>query len=244
MNLRDLQRSFVTNLLGAGASPPGASMEGMSVYAHAYHSQLLTCLRDTHAKTREWIGEEAFDRAGKAYVSVHRPHSWSLDDYGDGFASYLGEEWPDDPDVGELAWLDWTLRRAFSGPDATPVAMASLTDVHWDDAVLTFAPTLRWRYVRSNVAALWRALDEETSPPMAAPGSVPPALRVWRHGFSTRFASMSAIEAACLDLATMGASFGEVCRDLAARVGEEEAASGAGSMLGDWLREGVVTAVR
>jgi hypothetical protein len=55
---------------------------------------------------------------------------------------------------------------------------------------------------------------------------------------------MFAIEAACLDLATMGASFGEICRDLAARVGEEEAASAAGSMLGDWLREGVVTAVR
>jgi len=75
MNLRDVQRSFVANLLGAGAPPAGASMEGMSVYAHAYHSQLLACLRDTHAKTREWIGEEAFGNAGKAYIAAHRPQS-------------------------------------------------------------------------------------------------------------------------------------------------------------------------
>ena len=243
MNLRDLQRSFVASLLGDAVPSAGASAQGMSVYAHAYRSQLLACLRDTHAKTRQWIGEEAFDSAAKAYIALHRPRSWSLDDYGEGFASYLDDKWPNDPDVGELAWLDWTLRRAFSGADAMPVERASLTNVDWDDAVLTFVPTLRWRYVRSNVAALWRALDEDNSPPMAVIKDTPLALRVWRDGFSTRFASMSAIEATCLDLMTTGASFGEMCSDLAARLGENDAANTAGSLLGDWLREGLITAV-
>jgi hypothetical protein len=243
MNLRDMQRSFSAHLQGADPLPAGATPEGMAVYTHAYRSQLKQCLRETFEKTRLWIGDAAFDEAADVYIRLHPPHAWTLDAYGDGFTAHLDHAWPRDPDVGELAWLDWTLRRAFAGPDQAPVAMAALVNIDWDQAVLTFAPTLRWRHVQSNVAAIWRAMDEDRIPSTSPTETTPPALRVWRHGLSTRFASMPVEEATCLDLATMGASFGEICIDLARRTGEEAATTVAGAMLGDWLRNGMVVAV-
>lgn len=243
MNLKELQQAFSAHLRGEGGPPADARAEGMAVYAHAYRSQLMQCLRETFEKTRLWIGDAAFDEAAGAYIKHHPPCAWTLDAYGDRFATYLDSAWPNDPDVGELAWLDWTLRRAFAGPDETPVAMAALAEVDWDEAVFTFASTLRWRHVQSHAAAIWRAMDEDALPPDSPRTAVPLALRVWRQGLNTRFASMSATEAACLDLGTMGASFGEICADLSRRIGDEAATAAAGGMLGDWLRDGLILAV-
>jgi hypothetical protein len=243
MNLRQLQHSFSAHLRGADSLPVGATTQGMAVYAHAYRSQLKQCLRETFEKTRLWIGGATFDEAADVYIELHPPRAWTLDAYGDEFATQLDRAWPNDPDVGELAWLDWTLRRAFAALDELPVTMAELAEVDWDEAVFTFASTLRWRHVQSNVAALWRALDDDVLPPDAPAAVVPSALRVWRHGLSTRFASMSATEAACLDMATMGASFGEICAELSRNTDEQTATATAGAMLGNWLSDGMILAI-
>ncbi|MDF3980478.1 DNA-binding domain-containing protein [Luteibacter sp. PPL201] len=243
MNLRDRQRAFAAALVG-GFVPAGVDPRGMAVYAHNYRSQLVAALRETYEKTLLWLGETAFDALAAAYVDSHPPVSWTLDAYGEAFIAHLDDAYPADVEVAEIAWLDWHLRRAFSGPDARAIGVGELDADDWDRVEFDFVPTLRYCRVRSNAAAIWRALGDGQPPPVPQGVEAGVGLRVWREGLSPRFASMTADETACLDLALAGASFGEVCTWLGQRYDAEQAARIAGGCLGAWTAEGMVRALR
>lgn len=243
MNLRDMQRGFLAALTGAGPLE-GTDPRGMRVYANNYRGQLVGALRDTYEKTALWLGEDAFDRHARAYVDVHVPSSWTLDDYGAGFADHLDMAYPGDPEIAELAWLDAALRRAFAGPDASPLTIDRLVADDWDTVEFVFVPTLGFRRLRSNAVAIWSAMGAGETPPAAVSLDVDSGVRVWREGLSPRFASMSARECACLDLALAGGTFGEVCTLLARHVGGGQVAHEAGLLLRTWVADGLLVALR
>src|SRR5271168_673386 len=112
----------------------GDAVPGLAVYHHAYRAQLVECLRDTFERVWAWLGDDAFDTAARRYIGARPPRSWTLSDYGVDFAEKLSELYDNDPEVAELAALDWNLRRAFDGYDAAPLDPADLADVDWDRA--------------------------------------------------------------------------------------------------------------
>lgn len=245
MNLDALQRRFASAVTGVG-HPDDFDARGMRVYANNYRGQLVTALRDTYAKTRLWLGDDDFDAAAGRYVDTHAPSSWTLDAYGRAFPDMLEADYPDDPDVSELAWLDSALRDAFSGPDAVALDPAMLAADDWDAVEFAFVPTLRFRSMHSNAVAIWKALADETMPP----GPTRPdeqgesGVRVWRRGLSPQFASMDAHECACLDLALAGATFGEICALLARLHGPTSVAAEAGTLLRTWVADGLILRLR
>lgn len=243
MKLRDLQRGFLASLSGAGPLD-GADPRGMRIYANNYRGQLVAALRDTYEKTALWLGDDAFDRHAGMYVDVHAPSSWTLDDYGAGFPDHLGAAYPEDPEVVELAWLDGALRRAFAGRDATPLTIDRLVADDWNTVEFVFVPTLGFRRLRSNAAALWSAIAAGDAPPGALWLDAVTGVRVWREGLTPRFASMSALECACLDLALAGGTFGEICALLEQGVGAGHVAQEAGLLLRAWIADGLVVALR
>jgi hypothetical protein len=243
MNLRDLQRGFLASLTGAGPLE-GADPRGMRIYANNYRGQLVAALRDTYEKTALWLGDDAFDRYADTYVDAHVPSSWTLDDYGAGFADHLGRAFPDDPEVAELAWLDRALRRAFAGLDTSPLTIDRLVADEWDTVEFVFVPTLGFRRLRTNAAAIWGAIGAGDAPPAALVLDAETGVRVWREGLTPRFASMSALECACLDLALAGGTFGEICTLLEQGVGAGHVAHEAGLLLRAWIADGLVAALR
>src|SRR6185503_21274999 len=100
--------------------------------------------------------------------------------YGADFAETLRALHPDDPEIAEIAWLDWRLRRAFEGPDADPVTPEKLGEVDWDRAVLIFLPTLALGEATTNSAAIWGAIAEDQTPPAAQRLPSAAGIRVWR----------------------------------------------------------------
>lgn len=247
MKLIDLQRRFRAHLLGPPGRPgsefSGAGAAGLAVYHNAYRVQLVAMLRDVYAATHSWLGDDAFEAAARAYVADHPPHSWTLADYGFDLPATLADRYPDDPEVADLAWLDLSLRRAFDGPDMTPVSVDALAGVDWDRALLQLAPTLRWRVITSNCAAIWSAIARGDPPPPAARLAEPLALRVWRDGYAPTFRTIGLAEREALALVSGGADFATVCATFAAR-DPDGAAALCGSFLADWLRDGLVVAVR
>jgi hypothetical protein len=243
MTLKELQRALVDHLLNGDRriSERVRRQSGLEVYHHAYRAQLIACLRDTYERVWAWLGDEAFDRAAAYYVELAAPRSWTLNEYGEEFAATLKGLYPDDPEVSELAWLDWALRRTFDGPDSTPVNIATLDDLNWEAAEFRFAPTLRLGAVVTNSAAIWSALAEDRMPPSVALLPAPAELLVWRADFSPRFRTLGLAEACALKLALAGATFGDICRSRAAVVAEDDAVAEAGTMLGHWLRDGFVS---
>jgi hypothetical protein len=242
MSLLALQRRFSGWLRDPAAAADACldtrQLAGLRVYRHAYRAQLGDALRDTYAITLAWLGDAAFDTAAAGYVARHPPSAWSIGAYGDRFGAYLGRCHPERPEIEDLAWLDLALRRCFDGSDAAPVAFAALTGLDWEQARLRFVPTLRSRRMRSNAAAIWRALSEALEPPAAVRLPAAPVIRVWRKGLSPCFHSMLPLEARMLRDARAGLAFGALCRHA-----RSDDPAVVGRVLEQWLRDELLEAV-
>ena len=246
MNLLAVQRRMREYLI-RGADEIRAQIHGdpsprLAVYHHAYRAQLVDCLRDTFERVWAWLGDAGFEAAARI-TEPHPPHSWTLSEYGDEFDRTLSELYPNDREVAELAWLDWSLRRAFDGRDARPVTADALTDIDWDHAILRILPTLRMRSISTNCAAIWTALSERNAPPAATRLHAPTALRVWRKDFSPHFRAVDSIEQQALTMACDGASFAAICSAIAAGMEPANAPEVAGALLAGWLQDGLIIAV-
>lgn len=239
MNLRDRQQGFVL-ALAAGTVPDDVDARGMAVYANNYRSQLMACLRETYEKTALWLGDDAFNSAASRYIDRNVPSSWTLDAYGESFVRHMEVSFPVDDEVAELAWLDWNLRRAFSGPDSETIGVGDLVADDWERVELEFVPTLRFRRMRSNAVAIWRAIADGVAPPAPVTVELGIGARIWRNGLEPQFASMTADETACLDLALTGANFGELCEYLRRTYDQERTTRIAGGCLGAWTAEGMI----
>ncbi len=249
MSLDLLQRNFCDFL---GDKPNGAAnlvdvttQRGLAVYRYAYEATLIHCLKDTYEKTAAWIGDEDFETVARTYIAQTPSQSWTLADYGEQFGKMLAARYQDDPEIEELAWLDWSLRRAFDAADAPPLDMAELANVDWDGVRLVFGPSFAVRLVSTNCAAIWTALTEDRpDPPMAEALPEPLALLVWRQELSPRYETASGDEFRALTLARSGLSFGALCEAYLEQGGAGADVSQIGDMLGRWLRDGLVVGVR
>jgi hypothetical protein len=130
------------------------------------------------------------------------------------------------------------------GADASPVDAAALTDIDWETAVLHFMPTLELLPVTTNVAAIWSALSGSETPPSATPLPEPADLIIWRHGLAPRFRTATPEERHALSQLREGQTFGSLCAALVERLGEERGPALAGSFLGQWLSDGLITRIR
>ena len=236
MTLQQLQGDFCAYLLDRSPAIESEITGDLGVYHHAYRAQLLNCLRDTFEKSWSWLGDEAFEAAAHAHIKAHPPSSWTLNFYGADFDRTLAELHPYDPEIAELAWLEWSLRRAFDGPDAGAPDPASLAEIDWDNAILHPVPTLKIGNVVSNCAAIWSALAEDGTPPPAERLPAPIAIRVWKQGLTPKFRSVDSREEQALRLILGGADFAELCAILDS---EQEI----GRCLGSWLQDGVIAAI-
>lgn len=249
MNLAELQREFTAFLRSDETVPVQSVAEtaqrGLPVYHYAFRASLTEALRDVFERTHSWIGDDGFYDAAKIHIAAHPPSSWTMSDFGLGFDQTLDGLYPENPEVADLAWLDWSLRGAFNGPDADPLDLTTLGEVDWDNAPLQLVPTLTMREVRTNVAAIWGALNEEgETPPSATLLDEPAILTVWRHDLMPRYHTVSADEARALTMAAERASFGQICAALAddGRDGDELAGM-AGAMLGRWIEDGLLARI-
>lgn len=249
MNLHDLQIEFCAFLRSDRAVPLAsvapAAQRGLGVYHFAHRATLGAALRDVFERTHAWLGDARFEQAADRHIALHPPSSWTLADYGEGFDETLSALYPDHPEVAELAWLDWTLRAAFNGPDSPELDLARLTEVDWDSARLVINPTLASRPIITNVALIWQALEDgEADPPPADRLPSEAVLTVWRQGLMPRFQTIEFVELDALALAMRGESFGAICAMLAkSSAGSEAAAARAGAMLQRWFTEAVLVAL-
>lgn len=240
MNLGELQREFRASLLAEGGGTVGL---GMAVYHNAYRVQLTDCLKEAFRQLLKWLGDEKFDKAALVHIETTPSCSWTLGDYGEGFDRSIASLYPDDPEVTELAWLEWQMTRAFIGCDATPLDVGALGEIDWDRAKLSFVPTLRLGELATNAGAIWSALATETMPPAGERLHTVAAVVVWRHEFLPCFRTIELSERDALERMLAGASFGELCQTLVARLGPDEGVRTAGEMLGAWLRDGMIASI-
>ncbi len=240
MSLATLQRAFQAHLMTGNGDIAGfvepAMQRGLPIYAFAYRETLRAALRDTFEKTLLWLGEDAFAASATAYIDAVPSQSWTLADYGSGFAEHLSKAMPDDPEVAEIAWLDWALRAAFTAAALERADPATLALVDWETATLALAPHLAFRSVGSNVIEVWNGLPD--APVAATLLGAPFGLIVWRNALTPEFRSAELLEVDALGILARGLSFATMCAALA----EKGADVGTiGTYLSHWLGDGIVS---
>jgi len=251
MSLVDQQRDFHSHILSEEAVDwPGwddRMQAGMAVYRNAYRARLMECMQASYDKTWSWVGDESFNAAAAHHLILNPPKSWTLDAIGLGFDETLHQLFADDPEVAELAWLEWEMQQAFVAEDVAPVDGAAFAeetsafdDEGWTGLRLSFAPSLKVRSVQCDIAAIWSAISKEeaVSDPIAL--STPAKLIVWREGLRPCFRQLDAEEGEALDMMQDGKSFGAMCDALSRSGDEDSSAARAGAMLGRWIADGLI----
>lgn len=231
--------------LPAGWTPRHAA--GLNIYRNAYRARLVDALRETYERTARWVGEDAFRAAAAHHVIKTPPNSWTLDHVAEGFVEVLQEVFAGDPEVAELAWLEWAMHRAFVAADIAPLDAARFADgstgfgeEEWAGLKLNFVPSLHLAVMSHDAGGLWNALaaDEFVAPDYALPAPV--SMIVWREDLRPTFMPIGDAEGYGLGEMMRGASYGEMVDSLAGKIGDEDAVMQAGAMLGRWLGNGLI----
>ncbi len=248
------QAEFIAHVLDEERAQPEHWTErqraGLAVYRNNYRAALVDALRDTYERTARWVGEDAFERAAAHHVITSPPASWTLDDAGAEFDETLAALFANDPEVAELAWLEWSMQCAFTAKDAEPLDVEGFTSAtsgfgeeDWSGMRLTFAPGFTLREVDHDIAVLWNALaqDEFDNPDIVL--AAPRYCLVWREGLRPTFALVETLEGEALAALAGGATYAGACTLLVERLGEEEGIAKAGGLLGRWVGEGLLTGI-
>ncbi|MES3024308.1 MAG: DNA-binding domain-containing protein [Pseudomonadota bacterium] len=247
MTLAELQNDFQSWLVGAselaaGRLGPNAAA-GLSVYQNNYRAQLVGCLEQAFPQLRRWIGEDAFLHAAITHIDSHPPHAWTLDAYAADFGATLRAQYPDNPDLHELAWIEYALAEAFVAPDAAPLAAASLAAVDWDAAGLVLAPSFMQHAATTNAHDIWSALSDELQAPEGEMLDEPGGLVVWRRGYVSCLRQVDALEHAALMHLKENGSFAALCDLLVARLGDADGVAKAGALLANWLASDLISSI-
>lgn len=255
MSLAARQQAFMAAILDDEAAPPegwGARQTAaLEVYRNNYRSSLVEALAATFERTQRWVGEESFGKAAAHHVILHPPGSWTIDAAGEGFDATLAGLFANDPEVAELAALEWAMHRAFVAADADSLSMADFAEAtagfseeEWGGLRFAFTPGAALLSVTHDVGTLWNALrDEEfTAPEIAL--AAPHAVLVWREGLRPVFRLMDEADGAALASALGGGNFGEICAALVERLGPDEGVARAGALLGQWLQDGLIAGLK
>lgn len=247
MTLAELQRDFRTWLVSASDDSAtrlaGGAMAGLNVYQNNYRAQLVGCLEDAFPRVRAWTGDEIFHNAVITHIDSHPPHAWTLDAYPRGFGDTLATEFPNNPDLHELAWIELSLSEVFVAADAAPLSIDALSTVDWDTARLRLTPSLMTRVRTTNAESIWSALWEETPVPEGAMLPEPGGLMVWRRQFTSRLKCVDALELEALLHVQAHGDFASLCDLLVERLGEEQGIARAGELLANWLASELIIGV-
>ncbi|MEO5660467.1 MAG: putative DNA-binding domain-containing protein, partial [Polaromonas sp.] len=215
---------------------PGVdAQQRLGIYHHAYRARLAEVLAESFEKTNLYMGGEAFAQEAAAFAVSHPPLVRNLGCYGAALPSYFGERYPDNPELRELAQLDWDLRECFDGPDVPALdAQSAAVDAaqSWLLRESPLHPSLRLRPVSTNVVQLWKAMAEDAEVPAAEALQAARTLAVWRKGLLPHFLTLEPAQAAFVACLARGCSIAQACEELQGlpELGEPQT-------LGLWLRE-------
>jgi hypothetical protein len=219
----------------------------LQVYADAYRLRLLDALGNDYPALQQLAGAERFGAIGRAYIDAHPSTTASLRWFGRQLPQFLAglTEADEQPALAELAWFEWSKGEVFDAPETEPLSLAAVAAVppeHWPSMRLLLQPALRRLDLRSNVPKLAQAQEEAQQPlPPMQIGLQPLAWLLWRDAaLDIRWRALDEAEAAALDAAAAGSTFGEICELLCRWLEPEQAPLQAAGLLKRWVNDGLV----
>lgn len=257
MSLRALQADFQGYLLDPGQRAIAERVAGtarvdadtrLGVYAEAYRLRLLEALDTDFPTLHTLLGDDEFDRMGRAYIDAHPSRHFSIRWFGQGLSEFLRITAPysEHPALTEMAAFEWTMTLAFDAADDPIVTLDDMTAVPppaWPEMRFTPHASLHRLDLRWNVPTVWkaRAADQDIEPPVE--NAVPVAWILWRQELNTYFRSLEVDEAWTLDAMIAGQTFADICQGLCEWIDEQHVAPHAAGLLKRWITDGMIAKI-
>ena len=217
----------------------------LGIYSDGYSARLTEALGTNFPVLAQLLGEADFGELAAAYIRSHDSTYASIRYYGGLLAEFLAKDptYSAIPILAELAQWEWAMTEAFDAADAPtldPSAIAGVTPEEWADLRFDWHPSIRRLPLSWNVPQIWNAITNETEQPEPSLAAEAGQWLLWRRGLEIFFRSLAPAEAAALDAARGGSSFGELCELLRASSDEAAAAAQAAGLLREWLQSGLI----
>ena len=254
-SLAERQSAFMQAILDETSPLPdgwgNSQAAGLAVYRGNYRSALIDALTNTFERTARYVGESAFRQASVHHALSNPPSGWTIDEAGAGFDTTCAQLFADNPEVAEIAWLEWAMLQVSTshdsnalGPADFGVASAEFGDEDWMGLQVVIQPRAATRLVASNLTGLWNALEDEGQDMPQPLLDAPQGCIGWREEERPTFILTEPDNANAFAAMQSGASYGDVIGILAGEDADgdaiQNAAMRAGSFLGEWLQEGLV----
>lgn len=247
MFLETIQREFVACLTGetefSAVKTGKPAVAGMRVYLNNYRSQLLSCLEGAFPVTRSWLGDDMFQDRAVAHIRSVPPSLWTLDGYPSGFPDTLRRLLPSQPVAYELARMELALADAFVARDQQAIAISQVQDVDWDQARISFSPSLQTWPVETNAAEIWSAISRDSAAPAPVFSSDGAVIVCWRRDFTSCFREIEREEYRAIGAALRGDRFTQICSSLVERHGERDGVNRSAQYLRQWFDDGLIVEV-
>ena len=249
---QDFQRCMLDNSLEMAGQVVGdgraSAEERVQVYVEGYRLRLMEVLEDNFDGLHGLVGDEEFDRLGRAYIDVHPSSHPSVRWFSQHLPGFLRgtEPYAAHPYLAEMAEFEWTQGCVFDAADDAAIGMevfAALPPEAWAGARFTLRTAVRRLDLHWNIPAVWQALAAGETPPELVSGERPQGWVLWRQDFDTHWRSLGEDEAWALDAVREGNSFAVLCEGLCRWHAESAVALQAASLLKRWLADGLVAAV-
>ncbi len=218
----------------------------LGVYRHAYGARLIDFLRNDYEKLHALLGDDQFDDLGRAYIRAHPSTTPNARWYGARLPHFLKNTapWRDAPALADLAVLEQALNDVFDAGEAEILTLEDLAQIASEDwPALTFTPhpAVRRLDLATNAADIWRALNEDRTPPDPCAVAETAQFIVARADTMATFRPLASDEAMMWDEAAKCVCFSVLCELLAMYGGEEAAAARAAGYLKGWIEAGLLT---
>lgn len=238
-NLAHSQRNWANYILTDPMPAAPAVLGRPHIYHHAYRARLIDVLADTFAKTYLYMGSDTFDEHTATYVVAYPPLHRSLHRYGEGMVAYLQDLYPNNPELHELAQLDWDLRTRFDCTDYAALSVTDASNTDWLSASAPLHPSALLRTITTNVMALWNAIHNDQDVPEAVALPQKTTLIIWRKEHQPHFRSLVDTEAQFITLLHQGLSVESACAQMVEN-GHMPDTSTLSRWLGALLQDGLV----
>lgn len=231
-------------VIGTEEVPVGTRL---AIYRGGYGARLTEALQTNFPVLSQLLGESDFEAMAAAYIRAHDSPYASIRYYGDALERFLTEDptYAAVPVLAELARWEWAMTETFDAADAPALdvsAMAAVSPDDWSELGFRWHPSVHRLQLCWNVPPIWNAITKATQRPEPSLAAEPEQWLMWRRDADLEiyFRSLSASEAAAIDAARAGASFGDVCDLLCELVEEADAPAHAARYLREWLQSGLI----
>jgi hypothetical protein len=204
------------------------SIERLEVYANAFYSRLLECMRTSFPALVFALGDETFDAFSFGYLQQYPPHSYTLNALSEHFIDYLEATRPADDRSGvagpnwtdfviDLARLELTFDLVFDGPgvEDTPISsdwINAMDADRWEQTRLQPVPCLRLLKLHYPVSTYYTAWRRSESPQIPSPQ--PTFLAITRRDYIVRRHELAECEYHLLGKLIGGQSVGDAIADI------------------------------